>query len=185
MAVYPQRIVLKNSKDGDGSVTSQIRVGGTGEIVDGEVVISQRPGAATLYTKDAVGNIVALGAEDRNISVYPTIFDDFEDGPNVTPQATGYNPFPDDDEGLGGVGTHGLEIQNANWVGNKSHGIQVGFYPWTIEMWVKGSSDPDKFPADPEEDVADPANFWADFCIVAGLLDNYSCLLYTSPSPRD
>lgn len=177
MAVYPQRIVLKNSKDGDAYVSSQIRPGGAEEIVDGEVVVSQRPGAATLYTKDAVGNVVAVGAEDRNISVFPSVFDDFEGGPNVTPQMPGNNTAfidPNEDLGLGGAGTKALKLRFGNWIGAKTHGLQVGFYPWTVEMWVKGSSDPEKFPADPEEDVSDPANYWADFCIVGGIRDYYS-----------
>ena len=164
MAVYPQRIVLKNSADGDASVQGQIRSGGAGEIVDGEVVISQRPGAATLFTRDSSGAIVAIGAQDTAVSYYPRIFDDFEGGSNVTP-STGNSP--DEDSGMGGVGTHAIKMDD-DWEVSAEYGIGVGYNPWTIELWIKGDPSTSEWPVDVTSGSGD-----APFVFIMGMVDNY------------
>lgn len=61
MAVYPDRIVLKNSTDAQASIESLIGAGGTDEILPGEIVIGRESGSAKAYVLDADGNIVAIG----------------------------------------------------------------------------------------------------------------------------
>lgn len=64
MAVYPDRIVLKNSTDTDAEIRTAIAVGGTDEIYYGEIVLGLAAGNARLYTRDSGGNIVAFGGSD-------------------------------------------------------------------------------------------------------------------------
>lgn len=64
MAVYPDRIVLKNSTDLDADIRSAIAPGGTDEIFYGEVVLGLSTGNARLYTRDANDNIVAFGGSN-------------------------------------------------------------------------------------------------------------------------
>ena len=60
MAVFPDRIVLKNSTDDEATIISEIETGGVSAITQGEVVLGLADGAATLYTKDSVGDIVSI-----------------------------------------------------------------------------------------------------------------------------
>ena len=60
MAVFPDRIVLKNSTDGEATIIAAIETGGTDEIVQGELVIGLASGTATLFTKDSLGAIVTI-----------------------------------------------------------------------------------------------------------------------------
>lgn len=60
MAVYPDRIILKNSVDNQGTIRAAIGSGGADEIVYGELVIGRENGSAQLYTVDAVGDIVTI-----------------------------------------------------------------------------------------------------------------------------
>jgi hypothetical protein len=62
MAVFPDRIVLKNSTDSDASIRTQIGSGGTDEINQGEVVVGLGSNFATFYTKDNANNIVTIGS---------------------------------------------------------------------------------------------------------------------------
>ena len=60
MAVFPDRIVLKNSADTDSAIRTAVGVGGTNAIGPGELVIGQRAGAAVLYTIEAGGSVVEV-----------------------------------------------------------------------------------------------------------------------------
>lgn len=60
MAVFPDRIVLKNSSDSEASIISAIETGGTDAITQGELVIGLSSGSASLYTKDSIGDIVTI-----------------------------------------------------------------------------------------------------------------------------
>lgn len=60
MAVFPDRIVLKNSTDDEAIIIAEIETGGVSAITQGEVVLGLTDGAAALYTKDALGAIVAI-----------------------------------------------------------------------------------------------------------------------------
>lgn len=67
MAVYPDRIVLKNSTDAQVTIESLIGSGGTDEILPGEIVIGRESGSAKAYVLDADGNIVAIGGGGGSI----------------------------------------------------------------------------------------------------------------------
>lgn len=62
MAVFPDRIVLKNSIDADADIRNAIGFGGSDEVVPGEIVLGLSAGKATLYTKDAQGTVVVMGS---------------------------------------------------------------------------------------------------------------------------
>lgn len=69
MAVFPDRIILKNSDDDQAAIEAAIGSGGADEIVYGELVIGRENGSAQLYTVDAIGNIVTVsggGAQSIN-----------------------------------------------------------------------------------------------------------------------
>ena len=75
MAVFPDRIVLKNSADTEAEVIAAIETGGTDEITQGELVLGLTVGGTKLYTKDANGDIVSLGG----IGTGPQYIDDLLD----------------------------------------------------------------------------------------------------------
>ncbi len=60
MAVFPDRIVLKNSVDTQVEIIAAIETGGVSAITQGEIVLGQEDGAASLFTKDALGAIVTI-----------------------------------------------------------------------------------------------------------------------------
>ena len=60
MAVFPDRIVLKNSTDPEAAIIAAIETGGTDAITQGELVLGLENGAAALFTKDALGAIVTI-----------------------------------------------------------------------------------------------------------------------------
>lgn len=60
MAVFPDRIVLKNSTDSEASIVSAIGSGGTDAIQPGELVIGRESSAAKLYTLDSTGSVVIV-----------------------------------------------------------------------------------------------------------------------------
>lgn len=60
MAVFPDRIVLKNSTDAEAAIIAAIETSGTDAITQGELVIGLSSGSATLFTKDSIGDIVTI-----------------------------------------------------------------------------------------------------------------------------
>lgn len=63
MAVFPDRIVLKNSSDTEAEIVAAIGSGGSDEITQGELVMGIFPGTAKLYTLDSNGNIIIIANE--------------------------------------------------------------------------------------------------------------------------
>lgn len=85
MAVFPDRIVLKNSTDDQATIEAAIAVGGTDEITQGEIVLGLETGSAQLYTKDAAGTIVSISGGGGTTSI-----DDLTDvDTSTTPPTTG------------------------------------------------------------------------------------------------
>lgn len=60
MAVFPDRIILKNSTDSDTAIRTAIESGGTDEIQQGELVIGRGPGTVQLYAVDSNGDIQTI-----------------------------------------------------------------------------------------------------------------------------
>lgn len=58
MAVFPDRIVLKNSTDSEAAILAAIGSGGSDEITQGEVVLRLSPGNLEMYSVDGSGDIV-------------------------------------------------------------------------------------------------------------------------------
>ena len=61
MAVFPDRIVLKNSSDSEVAIIAAIESGGTDEITTGEVVLGLSTDEVKFYTKAGDGSIVSIG----------------------------------------------------------------------------------------------------------------------------
>ena len=68
MAVFPDRIVLKNSTDTQAAIETAIGVGGANEIAQGEVVVGVEPTSATLYTKAQDGSIVNISGQIDSVN---------------------------------------------------------------------------------------------------------------------
>ena len=60
MAVFPDRIVLKNSTDSDAAIRTAIQTGGTDEILRGELVVGLGQSSLVLYSKDSNGDIISF-----------------------------------------------------------------------------------------------------------------------------
>ena len=60
MAVFPDKIVLKNSTDAQATIESLIGSGGTDEIDPGELVVGRESGAVKLYAVDSDGAIQVI-----------------------------------------------------------------------------------------------------------------------------
>ena len=60
MAVFPDRIVLKNSTDDEATIVSSIGNGGADAITPGEIVLGLEAGAASIYTLDSAGSVVNI-----------------------------------------------------------------------------------------------------------------------------
>lgn len=68
MAVFPDRIVLKNSTDAQATIEAAIASGGSDPITQGEIVIGLTPSDAKFYTLDGSGNVVSLGGTTPGIT---------------------------------------------------------------------------------------------------------------------
>jgi hypothetical protein len=78
VAVFPDRIVLKNSTDDEAAIVAAIESGGTDEITQGEAVLGLLEGEAVIYTKDSLGNIVTINGNAQTLDrvgdvVYPQV----------------------------------------------------------------------------------------------------------------
>ena len=103
MAVYPDRIVLKNSTDSQAAIETAIETGGTDAIVQGELVLGLESGSAQLYTNDAAGAIVTISGGGGGGAVTSIIA-----GSNVTISPTnGLGDVTINSEGGGGRGDGG------------------------------------------------------------------------------
>ena len=149
MAVFPDRIVNKNSTDGDASVKSQIAENGASPVVAGELVISRGVGKASLLTLDSNGIPVTIGASADLARVAPDILLNFEedgtDTPFVPSTGTGFPSTNDarfgsqsfearnSSEALGGsLRFDLLEIESTNLP-------LIGQNAWTVQFWYKSS----------------------------------------------
>jgi len=144
VAVFPDRIVLKNSKDGDNAVQEAIKSNGTDPIVSGEVVVSQGNGKASLYTLDANGTVVPIGVTSVDASIEPSIILNFEeDGSDTNFLENTQTTFPS--AAAARWGTGGFEASNLVANSPRLDSLQIeraampflGTSPWTVEFWYK------------------------------------------------
>ena len=69
MAVFPDRIVLKETTDTASSVITATEPGGTDEIVPGELVVVREAGEVNLYTLDADNEVTRVSGLQANPGV--------------------------------------------------------------------------------------------------------------------
>ena len=69
MAVFPDRIILKNSTDTDAAIRAAIGVGGGDEIAQGEIVLGIETDGFRLYTKADDGSIITLDASQAPFEI--------------------------------------------------------------------------------------------------------------------
>jgi len=62
VAVFPDRIVLKNSSDEPTAIEAAIAPGGTDAITQGELVLAIKGGEARIYTLDDTGNVISIAS---------------------------------------------------------------------------------------------------------------------------
>ena len=86
MAVFPDRIVLKNTTDAEATVVTAIESGGTDEITQGELVVGREQGQVKLYALDAAGDVRVISGGGSGGGgpllapyVYLPLIDDFVD----------------------------------------------------------------------------------------------------------
>ena len=91
MAVFPDRIVLKNSTDSQAAIEAAIGSGGTDQITQGEVVVGLEANAATFYTIDGSGNVVTIGSAAGSISTLGDLTDVDLTIPATDGQVIAYN----------------------------------------------------------------------------------------------
>lgn len=147
MAVFPDKIVLKNSTDGDDLVKTQVSTGGVYEISEGELVISRKPGRASIFTLDSFGGIVEVGDPKASFKekVTPSILLNFESAALDTPYYSNFvSAFPTTSEKKFGTQSanffnsqvaptgDGLGIQNGNTP-------LIGVQKFTLQFWIKGN----------------------------------------------
>ena len=82
MAVFPDRIVLKNSTDDENTISAAIGLGGADEIAQGELVLGLYQGSAKVFTRDALGAIVSISGSGSGTGTGSIRGDggDFDDG---------------------------------------------------------------------------------------------------------
>jgi len=62
VAVFPDRIVLKNSTDSQAAIEAAIGNGGSDQITQGEIVVGLEANAVALYAIDGTGNVVRISS---------------------------------------------------------------------------------------------------------------------------
>lgn len=70
VAVFPDRIVLKNSTDSEAAIVAAIGSGGADAIQQGELVVGRSSGSAKLYTIDSTGAVVSVGGGGGSVPLF-------------------------------------------------------------------------------------------------------------------
>jgi len=86
VAVFPDRIVLKNSTDSGVAIEAAIGSGGTDQIQQGELVLGIQPNSVNIYTIDGNGQVVTLGSA---VEGFPELIGDLHDVDLTTPATDG------------------------------------------------------------------------------------------------
>jgi len=147
MAVFPDKIGLKNSTDDSSAILGAISPGGSEPIVPGELVISRSNGSASLYTLDANNSVVKVGtegAEAASLDAY--IIQNFDNVSTETAFSTDsmFVPVPDTGDPKFGTGAvlfdHNSDLtnfaQNVAFAGDRLPGA-LGTSQFTLEFWIK------------------------------------------------
>ena len=109
MAVFPDRIVLKNSTDDQATIEAAIQTGGSDAITQGEIVLGVGTSDVKFYTKAGDGSIVSLGGTGTGATTLGELTDVDLSTPATDGQVIAYNSAsgnwePVDQTGGGGGG---------------------------------------------------------------------------------
>lgn len=148
MAVYPDRIILKNSTDSQAAIEVAIGTGGADEILYGELVIGRETGSAKLYTVDAAGAIVTIsggGSSSVIVSATPPT-----QRPDASPLEEGDLWWDSDDELLYVyIGSTWTLVSTSTTVGRGDGGdLDTGTVDTAFVFGVYGGGDLDTTTAD-------------------------------------
>jgi len=133
VAVFPDRIVLKNSTDSQAAIETAIGSGGTDQITQGEVVIGLEANSATFYTIDGTGNVVKIGNAGLGLGGLSDV--DLATTPPTNGQVIVYNDvsgkWEPEDQSSGSVTLKGLD-DVAVGLGGYRNGFEVGDPAYTL-----------------------------------------------------
>lgn len=154
MAVFPDRIVLKNSTDDQATIEAAIQTGGTDEISQGEIVLGIENTDVKFYTKAGDGSIVTLGGTSTGATSLGELTDvdlstPATDGQVIAYNSTSGNWEPVDQTGGGGSGIENVVEDTTPQLGGNldtntyyiiSTSGNVALAPATGELVVRGGS---------------------------------------------
>lgn len=163
MAVFPKRIVQKNSTDSISSVKAQVSPeAGTGDaIVAGEIVLQRANGSANLIALDSNNNPVVVGQTATEAG--PALLLNFEESNNGTPvvytgdqrisfeQGQGLDDVLNTQRTFNSPGKFGLRSFRTNdslsspnpniAVTDRFSDESIGIDPWTLQFWIRGNKE--------------------------------------------
>ncbi|MBP47153.1 MAG: hypothetical protein CMH53_04375 [Myxococcales bacterium] len=142
MAVFPDRIVQKNSTDPAGSVRTAVDpVIGSDPIIGGELVVQRSIGSAQLLTLDANNTPVVVGVSANVGATTPSIKLNFEEDGTDTPYEYVVGGYPFDPSGkFGNCYKHiaGSTSPRINPLRIQAENVPVlGSETWTFNFWFK------------------------------------------------
>ena len=144
MAVYPDKIVLKSSTDGDGLIKETIDpTTGIDPIVPGELVISRGFGEARLWTIDANNQPVPISQGTDLLSAAPAVILNFEGDGTDTPVdlldigvTNPVNYFSRFGSGSFYSNADYDELFKTRMLIQTEHAWDIGTGQFTLEFWV-------------------------------------------------
>ncbi len=150
MAVFPDKIVLKSTTDGNTSVRQGIGPGQADEIVPGEIVVSRENSRASLFTLDANNSVVEIGAGTDVTAtasqVRPSLLLNFDGDADDTSAdsssvQSSYPSTLDKKFGIGGLrlNNDGIDVRYDTLFVYGNNMPDLGTYRWTLSFWIKTS----------------------------------------------
>jgi hypothetical protein len=145
MAVFPDKIILKNSDDGDTYIRNVIDPSyGTNPIIPGEIVVSRLNGRFELYAVDKNNSLVKFGEDVYKAGITPEILLNFENTADDTDYTGGFtSTFPDTTTYK--FGSKAATFNNTSSDQNqdileidKDEITAIGTKQWTLQFWIKG-----------------------------------------------
>jgi len=148
MAVFPDKIVLKSSTDGNSTVRQEIAAGQAYEIVPGEIVVSRESSRASLFTLDSNGSVVEIGAgantNEAATKVRPDLLLNFEGDPGDTPadSSSVQSTYPSTvDKKFGTASLYlnndAIDVRRDTLFVYSDDMPDLGVYIWTLGFWIK------------------------------------------------
>ena len=144
VALFPDRIINKNSTDPAHTIIDAIKQSSTDSIIAGELVVARENGSAQIYTLDSNGVPVAVGPANTNGGTRPSIILNFNDPVDSyeTPYFYSSAGYGVDLNGVFGGRCVSLVADQAvpyrNFVRvNPSNSPALSDSTWTLSFWIK------------------------------------------------